>query len=663
VKKILLMMFLSLMSINVFGLTPTLKCVPNPCTKDYEACNTNDGSCYCSSGTERMNDGTCDFLGDTFPGAEDYLPQITEPGIYTGIIDNRYTNAYKSTCASGITTINPLTGLPNPIITGKDRIYEMYLSVPQIVTLKLEGISDSVSDPITLKNPVLSILKASNKEVIACHDNISLSNKNSQIIEKNLPAGVYYVVVDTVNTTDYGKYKLDVTYQGSCLNISCGNNGDCVVVNNIAQCNCNYGYSNPYYNQLTCVSVCANKTCPSNSVCVVSDTNQGICDCNIGYSMTNGLCVDNCSYYTCGTNGACIHTTEDSDEAECICNDGYSIYQGIYISDGVMYRNSDTIPVQTTCAKNEYWGGSVDTHMGESGVFEDMEDGFRNDRFNWWVDVMDRNTVGYYSFGWLVFDPHELAMTSTRLITHIFDNVIWYNVTHGYHNRITNEYFNQECYDSCSIGGLFGGSATCRVSCTTYTHSGERYEMGIVFGDWDLKIKFNEIFPENSNEENRLTWFTTTACHSGDNEGRTDENGKKFYTIWEFNVKNMLSLNTVKNPNGYFGTDGLFSAWYTTNEQGEDFADEYLNKKSHLKYAWKYSYEDWWIRNDSRIVYTGKDKSDCFGRMGKDYYNPDRTEAYHRQDRLPQSEIKNYCYRLYYNNWDEDPYKGNGELD
>ncbi len=640
-KKILMVMFLSLMSINVFGLViPPLKCVPNPCTKDYEACNTNDGTCYCSSETVRMNDGTCDFLGDTF--TEEYFPTITEPGIYTGYLDDRYTNAYKSSCASGMTTINPATGKPYPIETGKDRIYQLYLTKSQVITISLTGNIN------TLKNPVLSVLKASNKQVMSCNDNIARDNKNSKIENLNLPAGLYYIVVDTVNTYEYGYFTLDITFQASCINIDCQSHGECKTDSGIAQCNCFDGYVNPTYSNTMCLSVCYNVNCPSNSVCVVGNNFQPYCDCNVGYTMTNGLCVDNCSNpdNSCGEHGICIHTTSYGNEVDCLCDEGYTAFGSCYWTD--------------------YYGGSLDTHMGSGST----ENGFRNDRFNWWVDIMnDNNPAPNGLREEIIKDPHTKEAYTYDwnawkfFVDIIFDSVIWYNVSHGYHNKKTTEHFNQECYDSCNIGNMFGGNATCRIACTTYTYSGERYEMGIVFGDWDLKIDFNEFFPENTNEERRLTWFTTTACHSGDNEGRTDANGKKFYTIWNFNVKNMMSLNTIKNPNGYFGTDGLFTSAWSTNEQGEDFAMSYAVDKNHLKYAWQWSYEDWLIRNDSRIVYTGKDKSDCFNRMGKDYYNPDTSEKEHRQNRLSKEQINSYCYRLYYNNWDEDTYKGNGELD
>jgi len=186
--------------------------------------------------------------------------------------------------------------------------------------------------------------------------------------------------------------------------------------------------------------------------------------------------------------------------------------------------------------------------------------------------------------------------------------------------------------------------------------------MYLAFGD-NYDIDLSELYLSDFNGTSKLVWFSTNACHSGDNKALYDENGKKYYPLWNLNVKNMMSSNIVKNPNGYFGTDGIFDVWLTTDEQGEDFAWSYAKDKSHLKYAWQWSYEDWWIRNDSRIVYTGKDKSDCFSRMGKDYFNPNTSETNHRQTRLAKDEIKNYCYRLYYNNWDEDRYKSSGELD
>ncbi|MBN1206699.1 MAG: hypothetical protein JXB05_17585 [Myxococcaceae bacterium] len=76
---------------------------------------------------------------------------------------------------------------------------------------------------------------------------------------------------------------------------------------------------------------------------------------------------------------------------------------------------------------------------------------------------------------------------------------------------------------------------------------------------------------------------------------------------------------------------------FTTDEQGEVFADE-LQHKAKIKYAWRDSVSDAWTDEDAAVMSTGTSESNCFYRL-----NNMTWQNYPSFPRLRDNEIKYYC--------------------
>jgi hypothetical protein len=91
------------------------------------------------------------------------------------------------------------------------------------------------------------------------------------------------------------------------------------------------------------------------------------------------------------------------------------------------------------------------------------------------------------------------------------------------------------------------------------------------------------------------------------------------------------------------GSHGLMDDGWTTDEQGEDYADN-LQKGLTIKYAWKDGNADWASDQDVAVMATGTDKANCESR-------PDgmKWRNFRSYPRLADGRIGWYCY-WYWNN-------------
>jgi hypothetical protein len=113
-----------------------------------------------------------------------------------------------------------------------------------------------------------------------------------------------------------------VLHDGPCVGVSCGNNGDCIEQNGLAQCRCDDGYVADGQ-QCVAENACDGVDCGSNGNCTTDSNGDPRCSCGAGYEADGLSCVavhDPCADRTCGPNGDCV--VEDGD-AECDCDDGY----------------------------------------------------------------------------------------------------------------------------------------------------------------------------------------------------------------------------------------------------------------------------------------------------------------------------------------------------
>ena len=101
------------------------------------------------------------------------------------------------------------------------------------------------------------------------------------------------------------------------------------------------------------------------------------------------------------------------------------------------------------------------------------------------------------------------------------------------------------------------------------------------------------------NESFGLSMLSTYSCETLKDDG-------KLPTRW---------VNTMSGGLRY--VSGSFDTVYdgvTTNEQGEDYADE-LQSSNTFKYAWKDSVSDAYSDEDAAVMATGANESDCFSRL------------------------------------------------
>ncbi|MGN6104036.1 MAG: hypothetical protein ACTHU0_02935, partial [Kofleriaceae bacterium] len=135
------------------------------------------------------------------------IKQVPPSGIDTGVLDNTSTGAVTSPCGGG----------PGSPSVG----YVLVLAEPKVVVV-------STDYPETMADTVIDIRGANCSapdSEIACHDDISTSNRKSKLTA-SLPAGVHYIIVASHDTSVTGAYKVSVE-QFAGQGATCAMNTDC----------------------------------------------------------------------------------------------------------------------------------------------------------------------------------------------------------------------------------------------------------------------------------------------------------------------------------------------------------------------------------------------------------------------------------------------------
>jgi hypothetical protein len=113
-----------------------------------------------------------------------------------------------------------------------------------------------------------------------------------------------------------------VEFNNPCDGVTCSNNGNCIILDAVAKCNCNIGYKE---NALECVEdECNAVTCDNHGSCEVVN-NNAICNCYEGYHSDGVNCVINANPWdgiTCSEHGTCNDSTGT---AICTCELGYYV--------------------------------------------------------------------------------------------------------------------------------------------------------------------------------------------------------------------------------------------------------------------------------------------------------------------------------------------------
>ncbi len=204
--------------------------------------------------------------------------------------------------------------------------------------------------------------------------------------------------------------------------------------------------------------------------------------------------------------------------------------------------------------------------------------------------------------GW--FDD-ELDDTDTKVFYYNLHNAKWWWETGGDEGTLDNV-------------SLFYAS----------THGGGWSDKS-VWAMWDKDQLANSLKMRLGDEATGLSIFATYACETL----KFDDD--KIWTRMKPIFRGGLRYAAGSHDKLY---DGI-----TTNETGEDFANELQHSKT-IKYAWKDANSDWWVSNDVTVMATGVNKSNCQNR--RDNMKWQNFKSY---SRLQDGEIGYYCYTYWEN--------------
>ncbi|MDX2067169.1 MAG: pre-peptidase C-terminal domain-containing protein [Haliscomenobacter sp.] len=245
----------------------------------------------CKSGTGTqvysISSGDCIAESST-PNTSSRLESITrtlDPGTYYIVIDGQYANSYGSfqlavncgssggnicekakpiSCGSSISEstssetnfLSSYSCLPGYTLVGPEKVYKFVLTETTPVSIRLDISTAGLDLDLFLLSNVCGYTTFDRALAISSNDCLAASytsnaNSRSEIINKTLSAGTYYIVVDGQYTSSKGNFQLSVNCnQGSICSkatpISCGTtvtSSNTAETNSLNQYDCLAGYN------------------------------------------------------------------------------------------------------------------------------------------------------------------------------------------------------------------------------------------------------------------------------------------------------------------------------------------------------------------------------------------------------------------------------------
>ncbi len=226
----------------------------------------------CKSDAYPVGEDKCIVDGDTV--VHPFGPYTEDFSVDGNTASKSFYNDYDGSCK---TNFHPFT---------RDHIYAITLDANSFVTVDVSS---------TTIRPIVYILTDSSEESeIACEN--GNGENNSSVIEKDLDAGTYYIVVDGATYNDEGAYSISVTIDNPCEEPNvCSEPNKSVCSNSLGTpvCSCDEGFHDDGTG--TCVS---NNLCEPNpctvahkTKCTMADDSYS-CGCDDGYQENGeGVCV------------------------------------------------------------------------------------------------------------------------------------------------------------------------------------------------------------------------------------------------------------------------------------------------------------------------------------------------------------------------------------